>query len=263
MQVSAFRPHPEFTPYIPVIWLFESETGIPTEDSRIIVPNGNAKILIPYKNTLSVTSEVLSLTTSESDVLLTGLQQYPLKISSTSLPTATIGVEITPKGLCHLFSMQMSTVTNGALKLSEAFSAWGKALEAQLRQAKEAAEKIEILQAALIQNLDASTRDLSLLDFVIDMITNSEGLITIQDIETTSGYSKRYLDFLFQRHVGISPKALAGILRFQKFYKEWAAQPSPDFFKADLHAHYYDQSHFIREFRRFSGMTPGDLRRMR
>ena len=71
-----------------------------------------------------------------------------------------------------------------------------------------------------------------------------------------TGYSKRYLDMLFKEHVGLSPKSLASILRFQYFYQSWSQGEADAFSKDALYAYYYDQSHFIKEFKRFTGYTP-------
>ncbi len=68
--------------------------------------------------------------------------------------------------------------------------------------------------------------------------------------------TKRYLDRLFQEHVGVSPKLLASILRFQEVYQGWMQDRSPTFFRDQWPASYYDQSHFIKEFKRFTGFTP-------
>jgi hypothetical protein len=48
------KPQEQLSPYVASFWVFESSFGVPMTDSRIIVPDGRAKILIPYKNSLSV-----------------------------------------------------------------------------------------------------------------------------------------------------------------------------------------------------------------
>ncbi len=77
-----------------------------------------------------------------------------------------------------------------------------------------------------------------------------------KQLEKQTGYSKRYLDMLFQRYVGLSPKTLASVSRFQYFHRLWARNPAPGFYRDEVYKFYYDQAHFIREFKRFSGYTP-------
>lgn len=81
-------------------------------------------------------------------------------------------------------------------------------------------------------------------------------MIRVQELAAHVGYTKRYLDRLFQEHVGVSPKSLASILRFQEVYQVWMQHQSPTIFRNQWPVYYYDQSHFIKEFKRFTGFTP-------
>ena len=90
----------------------------------------------------------------------------------------------------------------------------------------------------------------------MQLLKSSDGRIAIQQLAQQTGYSRRYLDLLFREHVGLSPKVLAGIFRFQKFYRKWATGQSFDLVKEDLYEHYYDQSHFSKEFTKMTGHPP-------
>jgi methylphosphotriester-DNA--protein-cysteine methyltransferase len=61
---------------------------------------------------------------------------------------------------------------------------------------------------------------------------------------------------LFKEHVGVSPKAYAGIVRFQWAYQTWMHGQAQTFSRSHLGDYYYDQSHFIKDFKRFTGFTP-------
>ena len=56
--------------------------------------------------------------------------------------------------------------------------------------------------------------------------------------------------------VGLSPKSLSSVIRFMQFYEQWAKNPGADFFKNDMYNYFYDQAHFIKEFKRFTGLSP-------
>jgi AraC-like DNA-binding protein len=81
----------------------------------------------------------------------------------------------------------------------------------------------------------------------------------IKELERMTGYTRRYLDVLFKQHVGLSPKVLAGIFRFQMLYREWARGLSYDALKERLYDHYYDQAHFSKEFKRMTGHSPREF----
>jgi len=225
-------------------------------DSRIVVPDGRAKILIPYKNPLSVVIANNPFCAREQQIFLTGIQNNPRTICSPATDTGTIGVELTPKGLYHLFNLSMFEITDQIYSFEDLFGAWGTRLQTRMGEIESPAEKIALLQHALIHLLHQNTKDFSLLDHTIEMIIRYHGMIRIQELASETGYSRRYLDMLFKEHIGLSPKSLASILRFQSMYRGWMQVNSRTFSKDSLYAHYYDQAHFIKEFKRFTGYTP-------
>ena len=90
----------------------------------------------------------------------------------------------------------------------------------------------------------------------MNTLKSSDGRVSVTELERETGYSRRYLDLLFNERVGLSPKVLARIFRFQKFYRRWADGHSFDAVKEDLYDFYYDQAHFIKEFKKMTGHSP-------
>lgn len=256
MNVSFTKPQDQLASYVASFWIFENNAGIPMTDSRIIVPDGRAKILVPYKNSLSVLIDGSPTYTKEHQVFLTGIQTNPRTICSPTTDTGTIGIELTPKGLYHFFKLSLHEITDRIYGFEQLFGAWGASLQNRLGDIENPADKIAFLQNILTELLDRNPKNYTLLDRTIDLLTQSHGLIRIRDLATQTGYSKRYLDMLFKEHVGVSPKSLASILRFQNFYQSWNQEDSPAIPKDGLYAYYYDQAHFIKEFKRYTGYTP-------
>lgn len=256
MKVTFIQPQPQLSLCIAAFWIFESSAGVPMTDSRIVVPDGRAKILIPYKNPLSVTVADSPFYAGEQQIFLTGIQNNPRTICSPAADTGTIGVELTPKGLYRLFHLSMSELTDRIYSFEDLFGAWGRRLQILLGEIEEPAAKIAQLQIALTHLLYQNTNDFSVLDHAIEIMIRSHGMIRIQALASETGYSRRYLDMLFKEHVGLSPKSLASILRFQSIYQRWTQVNLRPFSKDSLYAHYYDQAHFIKEFKRFTGYTP-------
>jgi AraC-like DNA-binding protein len=256
MKFSFIKPVDALVPYINAFWTFESNFGVPVNDTRLIVPNGGARIVIPYKNALTVISNDQPVTSKEQDIFLAGVWDTATTISSYAKETGTIGIDLSPKGLYRLFNLKMEELTNRIYSFEDLFGAWGKRMQYELGHSESVSNKISFLQNALVYLLNKNTKDYSLLDYVVDSIYQSDGMVYIQSLETETRYSKRYIDMQFKRYIGVSPKTLASIIKFQKFYKLWAKDDSEQFFKEDLYLYYFDQSHFIKEFKRFTGFTP-------
>jgi AraC-like DNA-binding protein len=256
MKVSFTQPERQLSAYVAFIWVFESSFGVPTADSRIIVPDGRAKIILPYRNSLCAAVNNRLLNAKEHQIFLVGIQSSPTTIGSTATDTGTIGVELTSKGLYHFFHLSMHEITNRMVSFEELFGPQGARLQNRVGDAEDPLEKIVLLQSALTHLLQKNKKEYALLDRTLDMLAQSHGMMRVQELAAQTGYTKRYLDRLFKEHVGVSPKSLASILRFQELYQVWMQQKSPTFFRNHWPAYYYDQSHFIKEFKRYTGFTP-------
>src|SRR5258708_38215624 len=121
MNVSFTRPEQQLSPYVALIWVFESRFGVPLADSRLIVPDGRAKIIVPYKNSLCAAVNTRLLNAQEHHIFLVGIQTQPTTIASTATETGTIGIELTPKGLYNLFKLSMHEITNRMVNFEELF----------------------------------------------------------------------------------------------------------------------------------------------
>ncbi|HLZ55383.1 MAG TPA: DUF6597 domain-containing transcriptional factor [Ktedonosporobacter sp.] len=256
MNVSFIQPEQQLSAYVACIWVFESRLGIPIADSRIIVPDGRARIIVPYRNAVCAAVNNRLLNAKEQHIFLVGIQSGPVTIGSTATETGTIGVELTPKGLYHFFHLSMHEITNRLVSFEEVFGLWGARLQQKVGDAPDLKAKIELLQAALTRLLQQNEKEYALLDYTLDLLAQTHGMIRIQGLEAQIGYTRRYLDRLFQEHVGVSPKSLARIMRFQQVYQLWMQQASSTFLREHWPAYYYDQSHFIKEFKHFTGFAP-------
>ena len=74
-------------------------------------------------------------------------------------------------------------------------------------------------KTALTHLLQKNEKEYALLDHTLDLIAQTHGLIWVQELAAQTGYTRRYVDLLFKEHVGVSPKSLASILRFQEVYQ--------------------------------------------
>jgi AraC-like DNA-binding protein len=256
MKVSFIQPEQQLCPYVAFIWVFESRFGVPMADSRIIVPDGRAKIIVPYRNSLCATVTTGLLNAKEHHIFLVGIQSNPTTIASTTTDTGTIGIELTPKGLYHLFKLSMHEITNRMVSFEELFGPPGARLQSRVGDVEDPREKITLLQTALTHLLHQNEKEYALLDYSLDLLVQTHGMIRIRELTAHIGYTKRYLDLLYKKHVGVSPKSLASILRFQEVYQGWMQRKSPTFLRNQWSGSYYDQSHFIKEFKRFTGFAP-------
>ncbi|WP_222107492.1 helix-turn-helix transcriptional regulator [[Actinomadura] parvosata] len=84
------------------------------------------------------------------------------------------------------------------------------------------------------------------------------GRVTVEGVAAELGVSRRYLELGFRRVVGLSPKTVARVARFQRAVRA-LSRPAAVLDEAAVACGYADQPHLTREVRAMAGMTPGQL----
>lgn len=95
-----------------------------------------------------------------------------------------------------------------------------------------------------------------LVQFVKQMVYESDGKVKVSQMQENTGYSERYINKVFIQEMGFPPKTFCKIIQFQRaleFLNYGAPGKMTD---AALSFGYYDESQFIRDFRKYAGMTP-------
>lgn len=92
--------------------------------------------------------------------------------------------------------------------------------------------------------------------YVRDQIINSAGQISLESISFETQYSTRYLSSALNDKVGVCPKTFSKIIRFQNAVQLIDSDPHMNLTQIANVNGYYDQSHFIKDFSKFMGMSP-------
>jgi AraC-like DNA-binding protein len=255
MKFEFIKPIAALKPYITKIWWFENAIGF-VNQGTLIAPNARAKIIIPYKNPLTTTGSGKKAICKEGDIYFIGLRDAPVSLGAPNGTTGSIGIELTTAGAHRFLTIPMHHLTNTLSSFSDLYDKKGEELLTKMMDMENPRQKIKLIQSFLVERLHTSASN-SIVNYAVSFISSSQGLASIKELEKNTGYSKRYLDMLFNQYLGISPKTFATIARFQHFYKSSGTSNAENIY--DL---YYDQSHFIKEFKRYTGHTPLQFSRL-
>ena len=256
MRLSFVQPRPELQPYIESFWVFESPVGMPLTDISMAAPNGCPKLIIPCENSLISIANGRSSVSREGGLYFVGNRDTQTIIHSSPRETAFIAIEFSPYGAFAFFGIPMEETANGLFASEMVFGKWGRETREILCNLEEIDQKVNFIEDRFVRLLRKTPRHNALIKFCVEALRLSRGRIAIRELERRTGYSRRYLDLLFNRHVGLSPKVLAGIFRFQTFYRKWARGLPYDTLKEELYDYYYDQAHFTKEFKKMTGYSP-------
>ncbi|WP_438447209.1 helix-turn-helix domain-containing protein [Gorillibacterium sp. sgz5001074] len=256
LQFRVVVPHPQLVPYIGRMWVLEGEYGVDAHAHKLISPNGMIKLILIYKGQVRSELEGHSRLFPESSLAVVGQTLEPSVIDPLG-PFGTIGIEFHPAGVYKLFPFALHELTNGFHFGDELFGSAVRELQDRIGEEPDVDSKLRAVQQFLLQRLQDSSRDHLLTEYAVDRIIRSQGTLRIEELCADTGYTRRHLGRLFQEHVGISPKELAAITRFQVFYRHLSTGRVLDMM--ELYDYYYDQSHFAKEFKRWTGMNPREF----
>jgi AraC-like DNA-binding protein len=254
MKLCFIDPIPPLRSYIDKFWLYESHSSLAAEKS-LIAPNGKPKIIVPFKNEIATTRQGKTTICAEHEICFIGIRDVPVTLCTPEGINGTIGIELTPSGAYKFLKVPFYELTNTLLSFADLYGEKGRMLLRRMIDQENPAKKIELIQSFLMERLKESKHN-EVVTYTVNLISARHGMIEVKELERKTGYSKRYLDMLFKEHLGIAPKTFATILRFQRFYKAWSNETRSDPAKLNLYEAYYDQSHFIKEFKRYTGYTP-------
>ena len=261
IEFNHIEPHNLLRPYIDKMWVFECSGKLPSDDLKLVVPNGNIKLSIFSVNGITATVNGKSITSREGSINLTGLVDVPLSLDTEKdIFAETIGIEFNPKGAYRFFQFNFNEVKNQIYQLDDIMGPVGKQLEEMVINAPSVRGKIDVVQEFLVKRLRQNNGDL-IFEFCVDKIISSKGRITVKELEKKTGYSSRWLNLKFVDKIGVSPKNLSSIIRFSEYYRAFTSENSKETFRNEFYDHYYDQSHFIKNFKHYTGLLPSGIER--
>jgi AraC-like DNA-binding protein len=259
MRLTSIEPAPSIKKWIHHLWVFESERGLPAGDLRVVVPNGRPKLIVPFRNGLTASASTVNQHHRESDAVVIGLWEEPSIISSSEAHTVTLGVEFKPHGLRAFFPADAHELSQRIISLDIFLGRLGSELKRRLSSADSTEEGVRLLQAFLVERAQSvgPSSSSQTIESAMHLLQSGAFEMDVGLLERKMGYSRRYLHTLFLRHVGIPPKRLLGVLAFEQLYRRFSQNKSANLLRNDALGVFYDQSHFIRTFRRFTGFSPG------
>mgnify|MGYP003574962603 FL=1 len=166
-----------------------------------------------------------------------------------------IGIRFLPTMFPQLFGVDASTISNKAEELNLVVPKVASFIQSYFTTNVDINSAVKILDEFLLEQVSAMDfqNDARLYN-AISLIMKNFGVMNIDEIDT--GLSQRQLRRLFDFYIGDSMKTFSKVVRFQNILR---AKPSTQSLKNNklfFNAGFFDQSHFIKDFKHFYGVTP-------
>jgi AraC-like DNA-binding protein len=255
MKYRQFLPSDVLRPYVRCFYMFESDSDKEFDDT--VFPSGAMEIVFNLGEGIwesSAKDKFLKTPLIE----LWGQITKPLSIRSKG-KHVMLGIKFFTHSAAYFFKDEMGVFNDCVYDLCDVIDSPVKMLHTQLLEERETTKRINLIEHFLLKRL-AGIKKKSGINKVVHILTGIQKNPTeynVSNIAFAHGITPRYLHKLMYQHTGLSPKSFNKINRFQHSL-DLLARKEKSFTSIAYDCGYFDQSHFIRDFKSFTKMTPSD-----
>ncbi len=257
MNYQTFQPHPDLEALIKCYWILEVPAEKDVQRQRII-PDGCIEMIF-------ILGDDIKRYTSEDEFILQpramvlGQTIEPFFVQPTGFVNS-FAIRFYPYGFANFVSTPIKNLANKETSIDLLFGKEpAKELEQEIIHATNTEKRIEIIEDFLLRKLKDKTTIDSIVKTTIDAIFLTKGSAPINPILKDEVSKRRQLERKFVKQIGISPKQLGRVIRLQTALKMLLNQQSESLTKIAYESEYYDQAHFIKDFKEFTGTNPKDF----
>jgi uncharacterized protein DUF6597 len=185
MKISFVTPHAELQPYIESFWVLESPNGLPATAKSIAAPNGCAKLIVPYDNSIVSVADGRVQTSWAHRMYFVGNRDSATLIRSSARKTGFIVVEFRPHGAFPIFGVPMSETANRLWETDVVFGSWSREFQETINNLERVDEKVAYIERRLILLLRKNRREPSIVDYCVRALRSVDGRMSIGELEGT------------------------------------------------------------------------------
>ncbi len=256
MNYETFQPTQDLAAIVKCHWVLEILYTPDTPKQRVI-PDGCIEMCF-------ILGDDVRRYQSETDFILQpramvlGQITKPFFIQPTG-DVKTFAVRFYPYGFANFIKQPINALADNETPLSDLFdSATAAKLEVNITNAASTKERIAIVEKFLLDELNKQHTIDNIVKSTIETLSQTKGNASILSMIKEDQTTRKSLERKFSAQVGVSPKQLGKIIRLQAALKSMLSGKEETLTQVAYENDYYDQSHFIRDFKEFTGTNPKD-----
>ena len=252
MKFDKYIPTDQLKPYIKYFVVSENEL----ENEYKVFPSSGLVIGFQYQGRLSTIKDGTENKLTSAGI--TGISDSH-KIFKNSANIGTVLAYFTEIGFTHFSSNPANELFNLSLSLDDIFDKKNVAeVEEKLIFSNTDKQRIKVVEQFLISQLKDIQTDKLIVE-AVKLIYQSKGAIRIKELNEKLFISRSPFEKRFRKVVGTTPKKFTSIVRFNSVLDN--LNSSKSLTEICYENNFFDQAHFIKDFKQFTGNTPGNFER--
>jgi AraC-like DNA-binding protein len=254
MRYKEIRPCKPLMQYVKCYYLYESDTTAAFNDT--VFPSGCLEVIFNL-GTGQWQTAVGDTFVTTPPIELWGQIIRPLPIRSIG-KNIMLGIRFYPHGAACFLREKVDQFNNLVVDFRDLSDNGVQVLYTKLLEESTWTKRMEMVEGFLLQRLSISERRFDKMTMVSDImkeIRQYDFFDNIENVASRYGITSRYLQKVFLQYTGLTPKLYSKINRFQNSLQLVIKKDTP-LTSIAYDCGYFDQSHFIKEFKSFTGLTP-------
>lgn len=257
MNYQTFQPQSDLESLISCYWTLEVPAEFHAQRQRII-PDGCIEMAFilggDIKRYISENEFIL-----QPRAMVLGQTIEPFYIEPTGYVN-TFAIRFYPYGFANFVTIPIQNLANKETPIELLFGEKKtKELEQKIIKATGSKQRIEIIEKFLLDKLKDKTIIDNIVKMTIDALLSTKGSAPISTILKENLSKRRQLERNFIKQIGVSPKQLGKVIRLQTALKMLLNNKTENLTNIAYESEYFDQAHFIKDFKEFTGINPKEF----
>lgn len=255
MKYIELPPIPALQPYVQLIWCLELDTPAEFGPPERIAPDGIAELVFHYRGALAVRFSGEDFAPQPRSSLVCQTSRY-LDIRAHET-IGFVSVRFRPWGAQHFLGAPLTELADRIVPAQDVWGGIAGDIEEGLAGALGLNERVALVQRFLLGQLNRHRKDE--VEMAVRAVWRRKGVVRAAELCRELGISERTAQRVFRTAVGLPPKSYARLVRFLNACAVLRRPGWSSLTEVGYECGYYDQAHFIGDFKAYSGMTPGEF----
>jgi len=222
-----------------------------------VIPTENIQLMFHYRNPFLVYKS--GQVAEQPRTIISGLSNTYSDVS-TNGEAGVVFVSFYPTGASHFFGFPLDEIENGSYDLSDIFYNDVKRVEEELFSMATYMDRVAVIEKFLMKRYSPviSLND-QLVGKGVEYIRLAKGQISASKLSEKLSVSPKSLERKFSGSIGKTPKQFIKLIRFQETLKDFCVDKNMNLTDYAYKNGYFDQSHFIKDFKSYCGYTPKEF----
>lgn len=254
MNYQTYKPHKDLESIVKFYWTLEVPFD-PKNQKQKIVPDGCIEMTFNF-------GDKIKRYTSENDFIFhpNAMVMGQRTKSFDILPAGnvdTLAICFFPIGFVNFIKLPLEHLVDKETPISELFGQEeAHELEQQMIQAMYTQERIHIIESFLLKKLIENNTISNIVKSTVNVLLKTNGTTPIKTLLKDDSSKRRQLERHFRKQIGISPKQLSKAIRLQATLSLLLNKKKETLTDIAYESEYFDQNHFIKDFKDLVGVTP-------